>query len=199
VVARRRKKTKRVRATKSKKGVRIFVVLFLGLGAVFCLQIREWKGGINKFLIHRGPVELSRPVDLADLQLRYGVQYQVKGIPDYAHRLSRKVKGEANCCFRMVGFENRIVVCSRQLEVPTSIDQVLTPHTFAGVLLAMDKTSLGEQLRSGFRDSHGLDLPPKTFLLLDGAPTRPSLKKFLFLCVAGLVGIFSFLKIIKNA
>jgi hypothetical protein len=175
----------------------LLLILFLTSGVYFYYETPEWIGGINRFLIRKGPVSLNGLEDLPKKKPISGMVYCVKGIPDYTHIMRQPRDGEVDSCFRVVGFQNKLLVCTRQLETPGSINEILTPQVFTGPLFLLEKTPLGEPLRRGFKRFHSIELPQIAYVLFDGVDTGPSLKKFLLLCISAMVWIFSLSGILK--
>jgi len=194
---RRNKKNKKKKRGRGK--VLSLVLLALGTGAYFYYEIPEWIGGINRFILRRAAVTLGGPADLPLGRHGCGVRYAVKGTPDYTHVVRQPTDRGVDSCFRMVGFQNRLIVCARHLETPASIDHLLTPQTFTGPLVLLEKTRLEEALRRGFKRFHNVEFPPSAYILFDGQDPGPSREHFLVLTLTGIVCIISCCEIIKSA
>ena len=199
VMARRSRTRRASKKTKTRHKIPWFLLaLCIGSGLFFFFQISEWLGGVNRFLIRKAPIELTNPDDLQQAKEAYGVAFRVQGIPDYAHIYTQPQGGQVDTFFRIVGFENRLLIGTQQLEKPESIQQILTPRAFTGPLFLLNKTRFEEPLRRGFKGSHNIELPQSTYLILNGMEPEPSMKRFLFICSTGIVCIFSLLGVIKT-
>ena len=188
-----RKKRKTSRATW------VSFLLFLVTGAVVFLGRHELLWGLKGYLLDR--IDFLRIESHSDLpgqsegHVRPAV---VKGIPDYKNEVRFPYKKKILTCYRMVGFENRLCVCSwKGLRAPKAIDEVIQSHTVRGRLEAFHGSPLEDRLHRLFLRVGSIRLEGNAFLLFEDRFPRPPLIKVGFLCTCLILCCFFACKVIK--
>ena len=161
------------------------------------INMADLKGGINSFILKKGPVFLNTLDDLPVGSPVYGVIYKLKGIPDYKHIVTLPSDEGTTSCFPIIGFKDSVIVCSlERLGDLSSIDQILTPRVFSGPLVKFTETGLSSPLKRAFKRFHNIDIPQTAFILLDGWSPNPVYWWFVFLSFILVICILSLISII---
>ena len=201
-----KKQRKKARTSKKRPaGGRWFLFLALFLVAAGLLY---WQRGdlVSGLRVH-GQSLMGTPeiADVAALtlaaELSPGVA-RVQGIPDYEGRVRVHSGQGMLTCFRMVGFENRIFVCTDgRLQEPEEVEDVLRELHFSGYLQSLAGSRLEEALTRQFVRERGIRPAPGAWILLTGGMEGPSLLKTvlligcLLLCILLLIGFIVSLRV----
>jgi len=202
-MAAKKRKKRKTRSSKKRgtwgRRLLLLCLFLLAAGVVFWQRGDLWTG----LRVHARPwgteVEIGDVNGLARSEKRSPGVVKVRGIPDYESRL-RLLSGNGRInCFRMVGFENRLFVCSdRPLEEPEGIEDVLRERRFTGFLEPLSASRFREPLRQGFLKERGIRPAAGAQLLREGSLVGPSLLKTLLLAACVLLCIFFLFRFILS-
>ncbi len=175
-----------------------FVVLVAAVVLIFLGRmdfVAGIKGLMDEFV---GGQVVESAKDLPAPGVQSSQTVRVQGIPDYKNPCSFKIRGLEFTCFRMIGFENRLVVCSPEgLKTPKGIDQLLKPVSARGHLIPLKGFPSEKEFRQLFKKTSKISLDDRVFVLAkDRISIRPYGKTIvLFGCL--ILGLFSLYRIIK--
>ncbi len=180
--------------------------VFFFLAAVLCgaglFVLRcEIVSGIRTYVMGAGRQVIEAAADLPVAPPACPSPAEVVGIPDYANvfRAEPGGRGRAVACFRILGFENRLLACSPQgLIQPRDIEEIIQKRRFSGSLDSLDRTPLQASARRGFREKTGESLPRDVFVLEVGKSVVPSARRFALLVFLAVVCFFSAYRAIKG-
>ena len=168
VKPRKKKKTARQRFSS--------LVLFFLAGVVFWGR-EDLLWGLKGYLLDE--TDYLRIRSESDLPAQSGVRGQpaeISGIPDYKNVVRFPYDGKTLTCYRMVGFRNRLIVCSdRGLKRPEAIDEIIKERTIRGSLETLSKSPLEDRLRKDLNEpGAGIRVRDDAFLLSEGKAPLPS-------------------------
>ncbi len=176
-----------------------FLFIFIIMAVIVYMERTEFLFGLKGYLY--GDTDIKEIQALGDLPPPKGLYPQdVKaiGIPDYKNVCRFSFQEEFLTCFRMVGFANRLLVCSdKGLDNPEAIDEIIKPRKFQGRLTRLNNSPYQKTLRRCFKKTGGVHLSSDGSLLLDGQSSLPPLKKIVFLSFCLVVCCFSFFRFLK--
>lgn len=178
------------KAQKNKRGrgrrLLSFVLFLVSAGLLF-MGRHELLWGAKGYLLNRIDfLEIEGESDLPPASEARARPAEVAGVPDYEHSLRLPHEGSTLTCYRMVGFGNRLVVCSRKgLKRPEAIDEIIKERVIRGRLERLGDGPLDDRLRRMFQESGKIRLPSEGFLLTEEQAPLPSPVRlgFLALCL----------------
>ncbi len=184
--------------TSTKRGFQ-FVLFLLAAGVVFWGR-QELLWGIKGYFFDRiDYFSVKRQSSLplpADPLPRAA---KVIGIPDYKHAVQFSSGSENLTCYRMVDFENRLVVCSTKgLKRPEAIDEAIQERTIRGRLERFGRGPSEERLRGIFQKVGRIRIQENAFVLFEDESPLPSPVKFGVLTFCVLLCCFSAYRLIKK-
>ena len=195
---------KRKKRIEDKTGgrVRLLFLLAAVLSGVPLLVLRcELIAGIRTYLLGSGRQVIETAADLPSQPSACAVFAEAVGIPDYGNvfRLERRAGAGGVACFRIVGFENRLVVCSpKGLNQPRDIEEIILKKRFSGSLDRLDRCPLNDSVRRAFRGKVGETLLRDAFLLEVGRNVAPSIPRSALFVFLAVVCFFSSYRAIKG-
>jgi hypothetical protein len=123
---------------------------------------------------------------------------EVVGIPDYKNAPRFPNSGKTLTCYRMVGFGNRLCVCTeRGLASPKAIGEIIKERTIRGRLEILTKSQINDSLRRIFLKTGSIRLAEDVFLLYEDPTPLPSKVKLGFFAFCAVLCCFSAYRLIK--
>jgi len=178
----------------------LLLLLVLVFGGVVFWQRAPLVTGIQVHVLGGRGVQPIRAV--ADLDRARGIfspLVNVTGIPDYEHRLRFPAREGTLTCFRMIGFETRLFVCSEgDLKMPEAIQDVLRERSFSGRLEDLKHSRFGEPLTRGFARTYKIHPASDAGVVRVGRLQAPSLAWTLALAGCLMLCFFFLLLFIKT-
>jgi hypothetical protein len=124
---------------------------------------------------------------------------EVVGIPDYKNAPRFPNAGMTLTCYRMVGFGNRLCVCTeRGLASPNAIGEIIKARTIRGRLVPLKKSRLNDSVRRIFLKTGSIRLAEDVWLLYEDPTPLPSKGKLGFLAFCAVLCCFSAYRLIKQ-
>ena len=189
----RRKKSKTGSRKKKPKGRwLLFLVLCLFSACVVLWQWEDFAAGLRMHLLPlRGVEEIADVNALDRVGQGSAAVVRVQGIPDYEGRLRVHSGKGVLTCFRMVGFGNRLFVCTDGgLKNPEEVEEVLQGLSLTGSLHPLEGSRFQDALERGLLGERGIRPAAGAWLLLAGSLQGPSLRKAVLLLICALLCIF---------
>lgn len=177
----------------------LFAAVLSG-AALFVLRC-EIVAGVRAYVMGAGSRQIEIATDLPAATPACPSPVEVLGIPDYANvfNVDSRGAGRGIACFRILGFENRVLACSAHgLPQPRDIEEIIQKKRFAGALDRLDRSPLASSIRRGFREKTRETLPRDAFLLEVGKTALPSVRRFALLALLAVVCFFSAYRAIKK-
>lgn len=195
----KREKAKQPKTAGRARLLFLFAVLLSG-SALYVLRC-EIVAGVRTYFLGIGSRQIETAVDLPAGPKRCSSPCEVVGIPDYANVFHAEPRGGGRkvTCFRIVSFENRLLVCTpKGLPQPRDIEEIIQKKRFSGALGRLDRSPLEASIRREFREKTGEGLPRDAFLLEVGKSAVPSARRFASLGFLAVVCFFSVYRAIKS-
>jgi hypothetical protein len=180
-------------------GARAIFLLFFAIGAFVVYTHRaELLAGIEGHLLGSGKARVAASLeDLRSEGKRASANVRVKGIPDYASIVRLPVAGKMLTCFRMTGFQSRLLVCTPgSVKEPAEIADILRERAYEGKLTSLGEADAGAAIRRTLEKAQGIQVPADGWLVLDGESSLPSLGKTLALAGCAVLSFFFFCRFI---
>ena len=176
-----------------------FFLVFVGAVVMIYLGRAELVSGIKGLMGEFMGVQVVNSLkDLPAPGVQSSRTVRVQGMPDYKNPCLFEFQGLEFTCFRMIDFENRLVVCALEgLETPKEIDQLLKPVSVRGQLIPLKGFPSEKELRRAFKQTSKISLDDRVFVLAKDRISIHPYKKALVLFGCALVGLFSLYRIIK--
>ena len=176
-----------------------FLILFLLAGGAIFWGRHDLVWGLKGYLLDEiDYLRIQSETDLPPVSRARTRPAEISGIPDYKHAFRVPYKGKILTCYRMVGFENRLCVCTEQgLAEPKAIDEILRERTLKGRLEVLGKSPMAESLRRLFLKTGGIRVAEDAYLLTEDRSPLPSKEKLGFLAFCVVVCCLSAYRLIK--
>ena len=175
-------------------------MLFLVAAGILFWGRQDILWGVKGYLL--GDMDFCRIQSQSDLPPRSGAHAcpaEVVGIPDYKNVPRFPNRGVILTCYRMVGFGNRLCVCSKKgLARPKAITEIIKSHTIRGRLEALKKSDMNDSLRRLFLKVGGIRLAEDAFLLYEDEKPLPSKGKMGLFAGCALLCCFFAWRLIKQ-
>jgi hypothetical protein len=190
------------RARKKKKGPRgrlASLAVFLIAAGVVLYGRGDLLWGFKGYILGRIDfVRIEKESDLPSAWAGSEAPAEVEGIPDYKNVLRFPHTGKSLACFRMVGFGNRLVVCSDEgLKPPQAIDEIIKERRIRGRLERLGRSPMDDRLRTLFRQQGDIQVREDAFLLSEDEAPLPSpvgLGVFVFCLVVCCLSAYRLIK-----
>ncbi|MEW6442112.1 MAG: hypothetical protein AB1640_14340 [bacterium] len=168
------KKSRKKRKTIWKRAASF--VVFLGTAAFLYVNRCDLLATAVDYLRgNAGPAQIDDKADLPSGRTWCERPARVIGIPDYTNLVHVSSDGWKITCFRLLDFENRLIVCSPHgLKQPRDIEEIIRKRSLEGRLSLLRTSPLGATLRSRFSSRVGVELPEDAFLLREDSPSGRS-------------------------
>jgi hypothetical protein len=181
------------------RGKVVALILFvIGGGALFWGR-HELMWGLKGYVV--GKIDFLEVEDEEGLPAPSEVQVrptEAMGIPDYKNPIRFPYEGKTLTCYRMVGFRDRLVVCSdKGLKRPEAIGEIIKERSIRGRLERLNKSQMNDSLRRIFLKASSIRLAEDAFLLYEDPAPLPSKVKVGFLAFCVVVCCFSAYRLIK--
>ena len=154
--SRKSKKRSGKKKSGSRFGKLLLLFLFFLTAAVVYRERADLVGGVKTHLLRQSDPLVVK--NIGDLPVVKGPDMQaVKtvGIPDYKNSYRFPFQQDMLTCYRMLGFENRMFVCTgEELKPPEEIDEIIRPRAVKGRLVRLDRSPLETPLRRGLKRTH---------------------------------------------
>ena len=195
-MAKSRKKKKKTRPARHRL---VSLMLFLAAAGILFWARQDLLWGIKGYLLRE--IDYCRIRSEADLPPRSGAgacPAEVVGVPDYKNVPRFPNEGVILTCYRMVGFGNRLCVCSEKgLAKPKAITEIIKSRTIRGRLETLQKSVLNTSLRRHFLKAGNIRLAEDAFLLTEDDRPLPSRGKMGLLAGCAFLCCFFAWRLIK--
>jgi hypothetical protein len=185
---------------KGSRGRLLSLVVLLLAAGVFVWGRHDLVRGVRAYLLDG--IDYLHVEQRSDLPLPSDFlpcPAEVNGIPDYEHLLRFPHQGSTITCYRMVGFENQLVVCSyKGLRRPEAIVEIIRERSIRGRLTRLGKSPLEDRLRRGFRKAGNIRIREEAFLLLEEDSPFPSRVRLGILAACLILCCLSAYRLIKH-
>jgi hypothetical protein len=190
-------KSRKKRKTSRRRWLSFF--LFLLTAAVVFTGRQDLLWGLQGYLLDRIDfVRVESPSDLPSGSGGPSRPALVVGIPDYKNQVRFPYERKILTCYRVVGFENRLCVCTEEeLKAPEAIGEVIQSRTVRGRLEGLAGSPLEDRLRRLFWRASSIRLEENAFLLTEDPSPLPSLFKLGLLCLCLILCCFFAFRVIQ--
>lgn len=179
----------------------VLLLLFSACALVVYFEKADLYTGIRGRLPGQDRTEVvQKSADLPAAGAPVTSAVKAVGIPDYDHTVRfPDSRGDLLTCFRMTGFNNRLLVCTgKSLKKPEEIAEIIAARSFQGRLAPLGEHPMQETIRRSFEKTHRVRFPAGGWVLMEGSPHLPSLGKTLALSACAMLSIFFLIRIIQR-